>query len=232
MMIERTKKRGRWEYTVYIVRGLGLAALIGIPTHLHTSNKSNAVEEAKAPLVENVRTLKRENQALENRFETRIDSLDSSHKEEVQRIQDDAETRLETTIGSLEEEYEGKVERAGTDSLNSFFAKHPGFNPNKDYRPSVGYWSSVQSNGARDFGDYEVMKRGIGAIFGERYKEFADDVLSGKAVLISGEEARKRTRDPSVRDGEKYLFVADPNGNPKGYGMNFEQYRRFKHGGK
>ena len=102
MMIDRTRKRGRWEYTVYTVSWLGLAALIGIPTYLHISNKNSAVEEAKAPLVENVRTLKIENKALENRFETRIDSLDSLHKEEVQRIQDDAETRLETTIGSLE----------------------------------------------------------------------------------------------------------------------------------
>ena len=231
MMIDRTRRRGRWEYAVYTISGLGVAALIGVPTYLHISTKNSAVEEAKAPLVENVQKLNRENKTLENRFKTRIDSLDSSHKEEVQRIQDDAETRLETTIGSLEEEYEGRVERAGREGLNSFFAQHPGFDEDRDYISSLGYWASKPSKDAKDFGDYEVLKRSLESILG-KHKRFVEDILEGRAILMSGEIARQRTRDASVRDGEKYLFAADENGNPKGYGMDFNQYEKYKGRGK
>ena len=191
--------------------------------------------------------------SVEVRYEDEVSSLETA-AEILNTELAEKDSALEDTVGSyqkqlanvarasiaerkrLADQYKTQLEKAGEiagrDSLDSFFAQHPGFDKNRDYRPSVGYWSSVPINGARDFGDYEVTKRSLGTIFGEKYKEFVDDVLSGRAVLMSGEEARKRTRDPSVRDGERYLFVADQNGNPKGYGMNFEQYRKFKHGGK
>lgn len=151
-----------------------------------------------------------------DRHSEELKTIDGKHREEKKR---------------LAEEYGRRAGMAGRDSLDSFFAQHPGFDKNRDYISSIGYWGSRPSNGARDFGDYEVLKRSLEAILGN-HKGFVNDVLEGRAILMSGEMAKQKTKDPSVRDGEKYLFVADEKGNPKGYGMDFDQYKKYKGGGK
>ena len=114
-----------------------------------------------------------------------------------------------------------ELERTREASLD--LVQYPGFDRNRDYVSSIGYWGSSPSNGALDFEDYVTLKRSLEFML-EGHSRIINDVLAGRAIVMSGEVARQKTRDISVRDGEKYIFVTDENGNPKGYGMDFDQY--------
>lgn len=151
-----------------------------------------------------------------NNYNRQLGNVSDEHRKEKDRLAKEYETR--------EAAARAKLEMAEGASLESFLVQYPGFDKDRDYISSIGYWGSRPKKDAVDFEDYVVLRRSLEFMLEGRPEELVRNVLEGRAVLMSGEVAKRQTKDISVRDGVKYFFVADENGNPKGYGMDFDQY--------
>lgn len=230
---DRRKRWGRWEYVTRGGAAVVATAIIGGAIGWHSCNKEGAVkregEKIKSDYAASLDSLGITIDSLEGELSERDSALvdtvtyykgqlgDFSQKseEEKRRL---AEEHKRREAAAMEE-----LSKAREASLDAFLVKSPEFDKNRDYISSIGHWGSKPRSGALDYDDYVTLRRSLEFIL-EGHPKIVKDVLAGRAVVMSGEVARQKTRDISVRDGEKYIFVADENGNPKGYGMNFDQY--------
>jgi len=231
--INSPKRWGRWEYGVLGVTIIIAGTGIGTVGYLHGCDKDRAIKNVAKKIENDYERSLADWRTEVDSLGVEVDSLegelakkDSTFKEETERTS----TRHKGEIVALEGRYGREVdatreelERAKKASLDSFLVKYPGFNKDRDYISSIGYWGSKPNKSALDFEDYITLRRSLEFTL-EGRDRIVRNVLAGKAIVMSGEVARQKTRDISVRDGEKYIFVADENGNPKGYGMDFDQY--------
>ena len=232
----RDIKLKRWNTRKLVVAGIsGVAIAVaaglttpryGLVNKLYKENAVEFVERKYVPIVDSLKDandsltgeLAKKDTALQEtitHYNTKLESLSSEYNQRKGELTGEYERR----VNAAREE----LEMARRASLDSFLVQYPGFDRDIDYISSIGYWGSKPKDGSLDFEDFVTLKRSLEFML-EGHNSIVRDVLAGRAVVMNGEVSRQRTRDISVRDGEKYVFATDENGNPRGYGMDFDQY--------